>query len=55
MKDLDLVANEKGIIIEKFSGKVGDAPINGIISFINNDSKIHGSINIDEFSRLNEI
>ena len=49
MKDLDLVANEDGIIIDQFSGKVGNAPISGIISYFNDKSKIHGSINIDEF------
>ena len=49
MSDFDLTANEKGITIDKFSGKVGDAPISGIISYINDESKIHGSINIDEF------
>ena len=49
MRDLDLIANEKGIIIDKFFGKVGDAPLSGVISYVNNESKIHGSINIDEF------
>mgnify|MGYP003304219535 CR=1 FL=1 len=49
MTDLDLVANDNGIIIDQFSGKVGDVPISGIISYINNESKIHGSLKIDEF------
>ena len=49
MSDFDLVANEHGIIIDQFSGRVGDAPISGVISYINDESKIYGSINIDEF------
>ena len=49
MTDLDLVANEKGVTVDQFSGKVGDAPISGVISYINDQSKIYGSINIDEF------
>ena len=49
MRNLELVANERGIVLDRFSGKVGNAPINGIISYINDESKIHGSINIDEF------
>jgi len=49
MNDLILVANENGIIIDQFYGKVGDAPISGVISYINDESKINGSINIDEF------
>ena len=49
MSDLHLVANKYGIIINQFSGKVGDAPINGVISYKNDESKIHGSIRVDEF------
>ena len=49
LKDFQIVANEDGIIIDKFSGKVGNAPINGIISYSSDESKIHGSLKIDEF------
>ena len=41
MKNLDLVASENGVIINEFSGKVGNAPINGFISYINDESKIN--------------
>tara|TARA_X000001036_G_scaffold78778_2_gene70463 strand:+ start:149 stop:3952 length:3804 start_codon:yes stop_codon:yes gene_type:complete len=49
MSNLDLRANKEGIIIEKFSGRIGNAPINGEISYLRNEAKYIGSINIDKF------
>ena len=49
MDNVDLIANQEGIIIEQFSGTIGNAPINGVLSYLHSESKFIGSINIDEF------
>ena len=49
MDNVDLTANQDGVFIEQFSGTIGNAPINGIISYLDSQSKFIGSININEF------
>ena len=49
MDNVDLIANQEGIIIDQFSGKIWDAPISGAVSYLHNQTKFIGSINIDEF------
>ena len=49
MNNVDMVANQEGIIIDQFSGTIGNAPINGMLSYLHSESKFIGSINIDEF------
>jgi len=49
MNNVDLIANKEGVIIDQFSGKIGNAPISGGVSYLHDQSKFIGSINIDEF------
>ena len=49
MDNVKLTANQNGVIIDQFSGMLGNAPINGILSYLYSESKLIGSIKIDEF------
>ena len=50
MDNVNLIANQEGIIIDQFSGTIGNAPINGMLSYLHSESKFIGSINIDAVS-----
>ena len=55
LDNINLTANQNGVFIDQFSGTIGNAPINGIISYLDSQSKFIGSINIDEFNISEDI
>ena len=50
MDNLELFKNDDSLSISNFSGKLGNAPINGELLYFHEESKIEGSLNIDEFA-----
>ncbi|OUV04802.1 MAG: hypothetical protein CBC40_04350 [bacterium TMED80] len=55
MDNLELFKNDDSLSINNFSGKFGNAPINGELLYFQKDSKIKGSLNIDEFAIPKEL
>ena len=55
MDNLELFKNDDSLSINNFSGKFGNAPINGELLYFQKESKIKGSLNIDEFAIPKEL
>lgn len=55
MDNLELFKNDDSLSINNFSGKFGNAPINGELLYFHKESKIKGSLNIDEFAIPKEL
>ncbi|MEC8706435.1 MAG: hypothetical protein VXX68_05610, partial [Candidatus Neomarinimicrobiota bacterium] len=55
MDNLELYKNDDSLSINNFSGKFGNAPINGELLYFQKESKIKGSLNIDEFAIPKEL
>ena len=55
MDNLELFKNDDSLSINNFSGKFGNAPINGELLYFQEESKIKGSLNIDEFAIPKEL
>ena len=55
MDNLELFKNDDSLSINNFTGKFGNAPINGELLYFQKESKIKGSLNIDEFAIPKEL
>ena len=55
MDNFELYRNDDSLSINNFSGKFGNAPINGELLYFQKESKIKGSLNIDEFAIPKEL
>ena len=55
MDNLELFKNDDSLSINNFSGRFGNAPINGELLYFQNESKIKGSLKIDEFAIPKEL
>ncbi|MEL0174545.1 MAG: translocation/assembly module TamB domain-containing protein [bacterium] len=55
MDNFELFKNDDSLSINNFSGKFGNAPINGELLYFQKESKIKGSLNIDEFAIPKEL
>ena len=55
MDNLELFKNDDSLSINNFSGKFGNAPINGELLYFQKESKIKGLLNIDEFAIPKEL
>ena len=49
MDDFDLITNNDSLIVKNFSGKIGNAPVNGKMLYLEKEEKIFGSLDIAEF------
>ena len=55
MDNFELFKNDDSLSINNFSGKLGNAPISGELLYFQEQSKIKGSLNIDEFAISKEL
>ena len=55
MDDFDLITNNDSLIVKNFSGKIGNAPVNGKMLYLEKEEKIFGSLNIAEFAISKEL
>ena len=55
MDDFDLITNNDSLIVKNFSGKIGNAPVNGKMLYLEKEEKIFGSLDIAEFAISKEL
>jgi len=55
MDDFDLITNNDSLIVKNFSGKIGNAPVNGKMLYLEKEEKIVGSLDIAEFAISKEL
>ena len=55
MDDFDLITNNDSLIVKNFSGKIGNAPVNGKMLYLEKEEKIFGSLDIAEFAIPKEL
>jgi len=55
MDDFDLITNNDSLIVKSFSGKIGNAPVNGKMLYLEKEEKIFGSLDIAEFAISKEL
>ena len=55
VENLELFKNDDSLSINNFSGKFGNAPVNGELLYFQEESKIKGLLNIDEFAISKEL